>query len=169
MQDKTIKGLTPLAEGTLDGSSLKILIIHTRWNSTIVDALVQGCVETLTGTYKVPSSSVTKKTVPGAYELPFACQQLIKTGQYDAVIAVGVLIKGETAHFEYIAEATTHGLMRVQLESGGVPVVFGVLTALNEEQALLRAGINVNGKSGHNHGNDWAGAAVEMALLAKSK
>ncbi|KAJ3337064.1 hypothetical protein HDU93_001687 [Gonapodya sp. JEL0774] len=164
--DKTVKGLTPLAEGSLDGSSLKILVVHTRWNSSIVDSLVKGCVDTLTTKLKVPSSSVTVRAVPGAYELPYACQQLIKTGFYDAVVAIGVLIKGETAHFEYIADATTQGLMRVQLDAQ-VPVVFGVLTALKEEQALLRAGIRVNGKEGHNHGIDWASAAVEMALIRK--
>lgn len=81
---------------------------------------------------------------------------------FDAVIAIGVLIKGSTMHFEYICEAVTHGLMRVQLDSG-VPVVFGVLTALNDDQALDRAGLGrgQNGK-GHNHGEDWGLAAVEM-------
>ena len=80
---------------------------------------------------------------------------------FDAVIAVGVLIKGSTMHFEYIADAVTHGLMRVQIESG-VPVIFGVLTVLNEEQGLERAG---QGKSGmHNHGEDWGNAAVELGV-----
>jgi len=81
------------------------------------------------------------------------------TAPFDAIIAIGVLIKGETMHFEYIAEATSHGLMRVQLDSG-VPVVFGLLTVLNEEQARARAGIG----SGHNHGEDWGSAAVELGI-----
>ncbi|KAK7714189.1 lumazine synthase [Diaporthe eres] len=77
---------------------------------------------------------------------------------FDALIAIGVLIKGDTMHFEYIADAVSHGLMRVQLDTG-VPVVFGVLTVLNEDQAKARAGIT---SGGHNHGEDWGLAAVEM-------
>jgi len=79
---------------------------------------------------------------------------------FDAVIAVGVLIKGETMHFEYIADAAVHGLMRVQLDTN-IPVVLGILTVLNEDQAKARAGID--GK-GHNHGEDWGSAAVEMGV-----
>lgn len=82
------------------------------------------------------------------------------SGPFDAIIAVGVLIKGETMHFEYIAESTCQGLMRVQLDTG-VPVILGVLTVLNDDQAKARAG--VDGK-GHNHGEDWGLAAVEMGV-----
>ena len=84
-------------------------------------------------------------------------------GAFDAIIAVGVLIKGETMHFEYIAESTCQGLMRVQLDTG-VPVILGVLTVLTDEQAQARAG--VEGK-GHNHGEDWGLAAVEMGVKRK--
>ncbi|WOO83515.1 6,7-dimethyl-8-ribityllumazine synthase [Vanrija pseudolonga] len=85
------------------------------------------------------------------------------TREFDAVIAIGVLIKGSTMHFEYISEAVTHGLMRVQLDTG-TPVVFGVLTALTDEQALVRAGIGSDPQQkGHNHGEDWGLAAVELA------
>lgn len=84
---------------------------------------------------------------------------------FDAVIAVGVLIKGATQHFEYIADAVTHGLMRVQIESG-VPVIFGVLTVLNEQQGLDRAGLGDGGM--HNHGEDWGNAAVELGLKRKN-
>ncbi|KAL4745535.1 hypothetical protein BDW72DRAFT_186502 [Aspergillus terricola var. indicus] len=80
---------------------------------------------------------------------------------YDAIIAIGVLIKGETMHFEYIADAVTHGLMRVQLDTG-VPVIFGVLTLLTEEQGLERAGLGSKGM--HNHGEDWGNAAVELGV-----
>ncbi|KAH3404079.1 hypothetical protein KXV38_002943 [Aspergillus fumigatus] len=79
---------------------------------------------------------------------------------FDAIIAIGVLIKGETMHFEYIADAVSHGLMRVQLDTG-VPVIFGVLTVLTEEQGLERAGLGKKGM--HNHGEDWGKAAVELA------
>ena len=78
---------------------------------------------------------------------------------FDAIITIGVLIKGETMHFEYIADAVSHGLMRVQLDSG-VPVIFGVLTVLTEEQGLERAGLGKKGM--HNHGEDWGNAAVEL-------
>ena len=92
-------------------------------------------------------------------------------GPLDAVIAIGVLVKGSTMHFEYIADAVSHGLMRVQLDTG-TPVIFGVLTCLDEEQARTRAGLTKpEGKAdltyaeqGHNHGEDWGKAAVEMAV-----
>lgn len=80
---------------------------------------------------------------------------------FDAIIAIGVLIKGETMHFEYICDSVSHALMKVQLDTG-VPVIFGVLTALSEDQALERAGLGRGAKKGHNHGEDWGLAAVEM-------
>lgn len=86
----------------------------------------------------------------------------IPGGPFDAVIAIGVLIKGATMHFEYISESVSHALMRVQLDSG-VPVIFGVLTALTDDQALERAGLGKGVDKGHNHGEDWGLAAVEMA------
>ena len=89
------------------------------------------------------------------------------TAPFDAIIAIGVLIKGETMHFEYIADAVSHGLMRIQLDAG-VPVVFGLLTVLTEEQGLARAGIAGESKDkGHNHGSDWGAAAVELGVKRK--
>ncbi|KAK0628138.1 6,7-dimethyl-8-ribityllumazine synthase [Bombardia bombarda] len=85
------------------------------------------------------------------------------TGPFDAIIAIGVLIKGETMHFEYISDSVSQGLMRVSLDTG-IPVIFGVLTVLNDEQAKARAGI-IDGS--HNHGEDWGLAAVEMGLKRK--
>jgi 6,7-dimethyl-8-ribityllumazine synthase len=86
---------------------------------------------------------------------------------FDAIIAIGVLIKGETMHFEYIANAVSHGLMRLQLE-GNVPIIFGLLTLLNDEQGLQRAGIGgPRGNEGHNHGSDWGSAAVELGVKRK--
>jgi 6,7-dimethyl-8-ribityllumazine synthase len=84
------------------------------------------------------------------------------SGPFDAVIAIGVLIKGATMHFEYICDSVSHALMRVQLDTG-VPVIFGVLTALNDDQALERAGLGKGVDKGHNHGEDWGIAAIEMA------
>jgi 6,7-dimethyl-8-ribityllumazine synthase len=88
------------------------------------------------------------------------------TQPFDAIIAIGVLIKGETMHFEYISDAVSHGLMRLQLD-GNVPIVFGLLTLLTEEQGLFRAGIAGNGSEGHNHGEDWGSAAVELGVKRK--
>jgi 6,7-dimethyl-8-ribityllumazine synthase len=82
------------------------------------------------------------------------------SGPFDAIVAIGVLIKGETMHFEYIAEAVSHGLMRVQLDTG-VPLIFGLLTVLDEDQAKARAGIT---SGSHNHGEDWGLAAVELGV-----
>jgi 6,7-dimethyl-8-ribityllumazine synthase len=86
------------------------------------------------------------------------------TAAFDAVIAVGALVKGETMHFEYIADAVSQGLMRAQLDAG-VPVVFGLLTVLTEEQGLARAGLAAGG---HNHGEDWGLAAVEMGVKRRA-
>lgn len=85
------------------------------------------------------------------------------SGPFDAIIAIGVLIKGETMHFEYIADAVSQGLMRVQLDTG-VPLIFGLLTVLNEEQAKARAGVT---SGSHNHGEDWGLAAVELGVKRK--
>lgn len=86
---------------------------------------------------------------------------------FDALIAIGVLIKGETMHFEYIADATSHALMKAQMEMQ-VPVVFGLLTVLKEEQGLVRAGLSEGGgHAGHNHGEDWGRAAVELGCKRK--
>ncbi|KAJ1950916.1 lumazine synthase [Linderina macrospora] len=180
----------------LDGSSLKILIVHTRWNAEIVNPLVDGTKSSL-AKYGVKSENIIIRDVPGAYELPGAAMKLIrqsqqestnlvsnivddllstqtlsdkanvegaKSGPFDAVICIGVLIKGSTMHFEYIADAVSHGIMRVGLDTG-VPAVFGVLTCLTDEQAMQRAGIGRGEDKGHNHGLDWGSAAVEMALL----
>lgn len=103
---------------------------------------------------------------PEAAEPQKPTQQQALTHAFDAIIAIGVLIKGETMHFEYIADAVSHGLMRVQLDLG-VPVIFGLLTVLNEGQGLARAGMQGgtgNEAKGHNHGEDWGNAAVELGV-----
>ncbi|KAF9150634.1 hypothetical protein BG015_007530 [Linnemannia schmuckeri] len=210
MLDDFHKGLEP-STTTQDGSGLRILIVHTRWNSAIVQGLVDGAKKTMIEQHNVKPENIVIESVPGAYELPFAAKKLLEVSQiraaegasdlmgnvnlldglnltspttttpgsappvsggagakrsrqaFDAVICIGVLIKGSTMHFEYICEAVSQGIMRVGLDSG-VPVIFGVLTCLNEEQALSRAGLDKAGK-GHNHGIDWGSGAVEMALL----
>ena len=104
-------------------------------------------------------SSVTKGIAPAANS---------GASSLDAVIAIGVLIKGETMHFEYISDAVSHGLMRVQLDFQ-LPLVFGVLTLLDEQQGMARAGLSTTGENkDHNHGEDWAHAAVELGLKRKA-
>ncbi|MCJ1380970.1 hypothetical protein MMC17_004079 [Xylographa soralifera] len=168
----TLKG--PGAPLRFDGTPLRIAIVHARWNTPIISALVSGCTSTLLS-LGVQAHNIITESVPGSYELPFAVKSIQSEqnislmdglerrrgfGVFDAIVAIGVLIKGETMHFEYIAEAVSHGLMRVQLDTG-VPVVFGLLTVLTEEQALARAGVQ---GGGHNHGEDWGAAAVEMGV-----
>jgi 6,7-dimethyl-8-ribityllumazine synthase len=108
------------------------------------------------------STSVTDltKSVESAKAKPTSSSS--SKAPFDAIIAIGCLIKGETMHFEYIADAVSHGLMRVQLDAQ-VPVIFGLLTVLTEEQGLMRAGLS-EGAGGHNHGGDWGSAAVELGV-----
>ena len=148
-------GNLALTSDQVDGSGLNVAIVKTQWNQLIVDSLVTKCHDTLVAS----GVKVTVHTVPGSFELPLACKHLAQKSDIDAIIAIGVLIKGETMHFEYIADAVSHGLMRVQLDSG-VPVIFGVLTCLTQDQAMERAGM-LSAK-GHNHGEDWALTAMEM-------
>ncbi|KAJ3313083.1 hypothetical protein HDV04_002400 [Boothiomyces sp. JEL0838] len=166
MHDSTVKGIEFATKST--GKDLRILIVHTRWNSPIVNRLVEGAKQTLLES-GVLAENIVLHNVPGAYELPFATQKLLKasagsTKPFDAAISIGVLIKGSTMHFEYIADATSQGLMRVGLDLG-IPVIFGVLTCLNEDQAFVRAGDSSRGSNAHNHGIDWAHTAIEMATL----
>ena len=107
------------------------------------------------------STSVTDLTKSAEAAKPKSTSSAPSQQPFDAIIAIGCLIKGETMHFEYIADAVSHGLMRVQLD-GQVPVIFGLLTVLTEEQGLARAGIG--GEKAHNHGLDWGSAAVELAV-----
>lgn len=198
------------------GSGLRIGIIHARWNTKLITALLEGTVKTLKAN-GVKDENIVTQSVPGSYELPFAAQKMYIASQqqssilpgagggivsaaqdllggsttdltslpkekpsvppsseksggskqpFDAIIAIGALIKGSTMHFEYISDAVSHGLMKVQLETG-CPVVFGLLTLLNEEQGLERAGLD-EGHKMHNHGEDWGAAAVELGVKRKA-
>jgi 6,7-dimethyl-8-ribityllumazine synthase len=112
------------------------------------------------------SSSLTD--LPSSDQQSSPPQPDTSSAPFDAIIAIGCLVKGETMHFEYIADAVSHGLMRVQLDAQ-VPVVFGLLTVLDEEQGLMRAGVGgESGKEGHNHGLDWGSVAVELAVKRKA-
>lgn len=143
----------------MDGSELKIGIVKAQWNTDITDALAAGCREALSAC-QVKSENIIMLEVPGSFEVPFGAMHLIETMQVDAVVCLGVLVKGETMHFEYIAEAVAHGIQSVGLDTG-VPVIFGVLTCLTQEQAVARS------KGENNHGYGWGMSAVSMAKLGK--
>ncbi|KAJ3076039.1 lumazine synthase [Podochytrium sp. JEL0797] len=162
-----MKGLTP-TDTPANGAGLRVLIVRTRWNVEIVDSLTAAATAKLIA-QGVVATDIHVEYVSGAFELPFATKALLEKNSYDVAISIGVLIKGDTMHFEYIADAATHGLMRVGLDVGK-PVIFGILTCLTEDQALTRAGMGKVPKNrGHNHGDDWGSAAVEMALLNNRK
>lgn len=144
---------------------MRIGIIHARWNNKIIDALVKGAVQRLKD-LNVKEENIIIESVPGSFELPYGSKLFVdkqkRLGEpLDAVIPIGVLIKGSTMHFEYICDSVTHQLMKLNFELN-LPVIFGVLTCLTDEQAEARAGL-VEGKM-HNHGEDWGAAAVEMSL-----
>lgn len=142
----------------LYGSSLRVIgAAHVQAGANVTD-LLGGLV--MSATAKASSRAGTPAPQSASGTLPSSNQP------FDAVIAIGVLIKGSTMHFEYICDAVSHALMRLQMDSG-VPVIFGVLTALTEDQALERAGIGRGEIQGHNHGEDWATAAIEMGSQAK--
>lgn len=138
----------------------RFAIVASRFNSLIVDRLVQGALEALEKTGS-KIDDVTVVRVPGSFELPVAAKHLADSRKFDAVIALGCVMRGETPHFEFIAAETTRGLGQVALETG-VPVTFGVLTVDTELQAEARSG-----PGSDNKGFEAAMAAVEMAHLLK--
>jgi len=136
----------------------RFAIVVSRFNGEITEGLLQGARERLAEA-SVPDDSVTIIHVPGAFEIPIAAQRLGESGEYDAIVCLGCLIKGDTMHFEYIAEAASHGIMQAA-SATGVPMAFGVLTTLTEAQAVERS------RSGPgNKGREAAAAALEMAAL----
>jgi 6,7-dimethyl-8-ribityllumazine synthase len=148
-------------EGTLIASDLQIAIVLSRFNSLIGERLLEGAVDTLKR-HGVTDDGISLARVPGAFEIPLAASVLAKTGKYDAVICIGAVIRGATAHFDYVAGPLASGLASIAVQTG-VPILFGVLTTDTIEQALERAG----SKAG-NKGADVAAAAIEMANLLKT-
>jgi len=136
----------------------RFAIVVSRFNEEITEGLLQGARERLAEA-SVPDDDVTIIRVPGAFEIPIVAQRLGESGEYDAIVCLGCLIKGDTMHFEYIAEAASHGIMQAA-SATGVPMAFGVLTTLTEAQAVERS------RSGPgNKGREAAAAALEMAAL----
>ena len=147
-------------EGSYKNASAKYAITVTRWNSFIVDRLLDGALEALK-MHGVTEKDITIIKVPGAFELPLAVQKLLKSDSYDAVIALGAVIRGGTPHFEYVAGECVKGLSMVSL-STSTPVTFGVLTVDSIEQAIERAGTKAGNK-----GAEAALTAMEMVSLSR--
>ena len=148
-------------QGAQRAAGCRFAIVVSRFNPEITDGLLTGAREALTEA-DVSDDDVAVVRVPGAFELPLTAQRLAESGRFDAVVCLGCLIKGDTMHFEYIAEAATRGIVDVNLATG-VPVTFGVLTTLTDEQAEVRS----RPGSG-NKGREAAQAAVEMATLLRA-
>jgi 6,7-dimethyl-8-ribityllumazine synthase len=138
----------------------RFAIVVSRFNEEITRGLLAGAREALAES-GVGDDGVTVFQVPGAFEIPLAAKRAAESGEFAAVICLGCLIKGETMHFEYIADAASHGIMRVGLDSG-VPVAFGLLTALTDAQAAERAAPGPGNK-----GREAAAAALEMTRLLR--
>jgi 6,7-dimethyl-8-ribityllumazine synthase len=147
-------------EGDLIGSGLKIGIVVSRFNELLSSRLLGGALDAL-GRHGVAEDDVDVAWVPGAFEIPLVAQKMAASKKYDAVIALGVIIRGATPHFEYVASEVSKGVAHASLHTG-VPVMFGIVTADSIEQAVERAGT----KQG-NKGFDVAVSAIEMANLLK--
>lgn len=141
-----------------DAPACRIAIAVARFNREITDLLLDGCRQALTGA-GVVEEHIEVFAIPGAWELPLACQKLAESERFDAVIALGAVVRGETAHFDFISDQCARGLQQVALGTG-VPVAFGVLTPENAEQALERAD-----PARKNKGREAAEAALDMIKL----
>jgi len=144
----------------MTASGLRFAVVLSRFNSLIGDRLLEGALDTL-HRHGAGEDDITLVRVPGAFEIPLAASELAKTGTFDAVICLGAVIRGATAHFDYVAGPLASGLASIAVQTG-VPVLFGVLTTDTIEQALERAGTKAGNK-----GADVASAAIEMANLLR--
>lgn len=147
-------------EGKLTVENEKFCIVVARFNEFITSKLLSGAIDELVR-HGAKKENITVVWAPGAFEIPVITKKLAKSGSYDAIIALGAVIRGATPHFDYVSSEISKGIASVSLETG-VPVIFGVLTTENIEQAIERAGT----KSG-NKGSDAAKSAIEMANLVK--
>ncbi len=145
-------------QGTRTAAGCRFAVVVSRFNGEITEGLLAGARRALADA-QVPDDHITIVRVPGSFEIPVTALRLARMGQFDAVICLGCLIKGETMHFEYLAQATCLWIAAAASDSG-VPMAFGVLTTLTEEQAQARAGDGPDNK-----GREAALAAIEMATL----
>jgi 6,7-dimethyl-8-ribityllumazine synthase len=150
----------PTYEGRLDAKGLRIALLASRFNETITKSLLEGALSALRR-HGLDDASITVAWVPGAFELPMAAKRLASSGEFDAVVCLGAVIRGATSHYDYVCSQAAAGIARVALDTG-VPVIFGVLTTENIEQAIERSGTKAGNK-----GFDSAVAAIEMADLLR--
>jgi 6,7-dimethyl-8-ribityllumazine synthase len=146
--------------GQLRGDGLRVAIVCGRFNDLITERLLAGARDGLLR-HGVDEASITEAWVPGAFELPLVAKRLAASGEYDAVVCLGAVIRGATGHYEHVAGQCAAGIQQAQLETG-VPVVFGVLTTETIEQAIERAGTKMGNK-----GYESAETAIEMADLLR--
>lgn len=149
-------------EGMVATPTARVAIVIARFNHFINDSLLEGAIDALKRIGQVAEQNITVVWVPGAYELPLAVRTLANTERYDAIIALGTVIRGGTAHFEYVAGECSSGLSRVAMGSD-IPVAFGVLTTESIEQAIERAGTKAGNK-----GAEAALTALEMVNVIKA-
>lgn len=147
-----------MIEGQLNGKGAKVAIVAARWNDFMGQKLVDGAVDTLRR-HGVADDDITIVMIPGSYEIPFVTKQVASSGKFDAVVCIGVLIRGGTIHFDLIASEASKGIANVSMETG-VPCTFGVITTETIEQAIERCG----SKAG-NKGAEAALAALELINL----
>jgi len=150
-----------IIEGVFDAKGKSFAIVVSRWNQFIVNKMLDGALDALRR-HNVEEDKITIAYCPGAFEIPVVVQKFAKSKNYDAVIAIGAVIRGSTPHFEYIAAEVTKGIASVNLETG-VPCILGVLTTDTIEQAIERAG-----SKGGNKGFEAALSAIEMSSLFSS-
>ena len=146
-------------EGTLGPNQGRYVLVVARWNSFVVEHLLEGALDTLRR-HGISEDQMHIVRVPGAFEIPIACQKLAQRDDCDAIIALGAVIRGGTPHFEYVAGECTKGLAQVQMETGK-PIAFGVLTVDSIEQAVERSGTKAGNK-----GAEAAMSALEMVSLS---
>lgn len=147
-------------EGKLVAKGIRIGIVAARFNEFITSKLLSGAMDALVR-HDVPEESIDVAWVPGAFEIPLIASKMAGTGKYDAVICLGAVIRGSTSHYDYVCSEVSKGIATVSLQTG-VPVMFGVVTTENIEQAIERAGTKAGNK-----GYDCALGALEMADLIR--
>ncbi|MDF1692274.1 MAG: 6,7-dimethyl-8-ribityllumazine synthase [Zhongshania sp.] len=147
-------------EGTFTAVGGNYAIVVGRWNSFVVESLLEGAIDSLRR-HGVSEDNITIVRAPGAFEIPLVCQKVADSKNYDAIIALGAVIRGGTPHFEYVAGECVKGLAQVSMQYS-VPVSFGVLTVDSIEQAIERAGTKAGNK-----GEEAAMSAIEMVSLLK--
>jgi 6,7-dimethyl-8-ribityllumazine synthase len=147
-------------EGDFTGGDGRYALVVGRWNSFVVEHLLDGAVDTLRR-HGVSDEQMTIIRAPGAFEIPLVCEKAAASGNYDAIIALGAVIRGGTPHFEHVAGECTKGIAQVSLQHG-LPIAFGVLTVDSIEQAIERSGTKAGNK-----GAEAASSALEMVSLLK--